>query len=282
VEIKIRHSAPGKAEFEVTDTGVGISPEAMEGLFKRFRRFGSGGVENSEGTGLGLTICKELIENSLNGSISKVDSVLNSGTTFKFQIVSDGPNSPKSDLLLSTNFIQGSGIDQNDSEIESPEDRRKRTLEYFPRLTSPKFANANSIANKYKLTANDLAKVSVAIIDDDLFVIRHLKAMLQTLQVNTPYVYLDGLAAVDQLTKVKFDKFPTLVITDMYLPSMNGLQVAKKLRQRAGGKPYIVLNSAETEMVEKTQDIDEIIKKPTRIEQLLDVVFLAALRIRSL
>lgn len=70
--------------FEVTDTGQGIKPENLDQLFKRFRRLELNENRKIEGTGLGLTICKQLVE-MMNGEIS-VDSVFGVGSKFTIVI----------------------------------------------------------------------------------------------------------------------------------------------------------------------------------------------------
>ncbi|WP_262733162.1 ATP-binding protein [Gaetbulibacter sp. NE] len=69
----------GKSLICVEDTGVGISPENLNKLFKN-NTFTTIGTKNEKGTGLGLTICKELVE--LNDGRIWVESVQNVGTKF--------------------------------------------------------------------------------------------------------------------------------------------------------------------------------------------------------
>lgn len=71
-------------EWAVSDTGIGMSPEQLQKLFKDYaqadisinRRFG--------GSGLGLAICKRILD-SMGGSI-EVTSVLGQGTTFRCRV----------------------------------------------------------------------------------------------------------------------------------------------------------------------------------------------------
>ncbi|HET8551926.1 MAG TPA: response regulator [Gammaproteobacteria bacterium] len=65
--------------IEVSDTGVGISPEAQAELFKPYRQVGSAAVRRG-GTGLGLAITHELIE-AMGGEIG-VESTPGKGSTF--------------------------------------------------------------------------------------------------------------------------------------------------------------------------------------------------------
>ena len=73
----------GKSLICVEDTGVGISPENLNKLFKN-NTFTTIGTKNEKGTGLGLTICKELVE--LNDGRIWVESVQNVGTKFYVEL----------------------------------------------------------------------------------------------------------------------------------------------------------------------------------------------------
>ena len=70
--------------FKVEDTGIGISEEKLTTVFKSFSQASSDTTRKYGGTGLGLTISKQLVELQ-NGSI-KVTSKLNKGSVFSFNI----------------------------------------------------------------------------------------------------------------------------------------------------------------------------------------------------
>lgn len=70
--------------ISVEDTGMGIRKENLEDLFRSFKRVDEGTNRNIEGTGLGLTISKQLIE-MMGGTIS-VDSVYHKGSVFTIKI----------------------------------------------------------------------------------------------------------------------------------------------------------------------------------------------------
>ncbi len=69
--------------FEVTDTGMGISPQHLEKIFQPFEQLGQA-EQQTKGTGLGLSISKQIVETM--GSQLKVQSRLGVGTTFWFDI----------------------------------------------------------------------------------------------------------------------------------------------------------------------------------------------------
>jgi len=55
-------SADGEVRVRVSDRGIGIPPEELEGVFERFRRGGSAAAINEEGLGLGLPVAKAIVE----------------------------------------------------------------------------------------------------------------------------------------------------------------------------------------------------------------------------
>lgn len=89
-EVVIRASlTPGSGDgllftCSVTDTGIGIRADKLDSLFESFTQADSSTTRKYGGTGLGLTICKQLCE-LMDGSISAV-SELNVGSTFTFTI----------------------------------------------------------------------------------------------------------------------------------------------------------------------------------------------------
>ena len=71
-------------EFVIRDTGIGISPEKQEKIFESFEQATSGTARRFGGTGLGLTIVKQLVEMQ-DGEIF-VRSRLNQGSSFHFRL----------------------------------------------------------------------------------------------------------------------------------------------------------------------------------------------------
>ncbi|KAF0152301.1 MAG: response regulator receiver [Ignavibacteria bacterium] len=72
----------GFHEITVADTGIGMSAEVIEKIFRIDANHTSLGTEHEKGTGLGVILCKEMIERQ--GGNLKVESELGIGTKFKF------------------------------------------------------------------------------------------------------------------------------------------------------------------------------------------------------
>ncbi len=84
-----RGAAPCQINFEVTDTGEGISPDRIDDLFKPFVQADSSTTRRFGGTGLGLAISRQIVE--LMGGRIRVESSLGKGTSFRFEIMFSAP-----------------------------------------------------------------------------------------------------------------------------------------------------------------------------------------------
>lgn len=84
VHVEARAAGAAGIEFQVQDSGIGIAPEMRELIFEPFRQADSSHTRRHGGTGLGLTICKRLID-AMGGSIT-LESVLGTGTVFRVRL----------------------------------------------------------------------------------------------------------------------------------------------------------------------------------------------------
>jgi PAS domain S-box-containing protein len=176
-----------KVRFEITDTGIGISPSDLTTIFRPFVQAGSSDSRNSAGTGLGLTICKNLVE--MQKGILSVSSRQGSGTTFWF--VLPYKKGRKTDKL----YLGGELVDQ-----ETLKGKR------------------------------------VILVDDDNFNRILGKTILK--KFNCKFVIAKSGEEAEAILKAsKFD----IVLLDMHLSGVNGLDIAKFLRSEKNRRPEKII-----------------------------------------
>ena len=74
----------GALVVSVIDTGMGIAPEDQPKVFERFKQVGDTLTDKPKGTGLGLPICREIVEH--HGGQIWVESEIGEGSTFAFSL----------------------------------------------------------------------------------------------------------------------------------------------------------------------------------------------------
>ena len=86
LQAKIKGSTETEADifFAVTDTGIGIPPEKLHLIFESFTQVDAETTRKYGGSGLGLTICRELVRNM--GGQLRVSSEPGKGSTFYFNL----------------------------------------------------------------------------------------------------------------------------------------------------------------------------------------------------
>jgi len=83
--IRIETSSAGEfVQVSVIDSGIGLTPESQEKIFRYDQPFMNKGTAGETGSGLGLILCKDFVEK--NGGTIKVESKPGSGSTFTFTL----------------------------------------------------------------------------------------------------------------------------------------------------------------------------------------------------
>jgi len=206
--------------FDVTDTGVGMTPEEIEHLFVPFSQADSSSTRRYGGTGLGLCICKELATN-LGGDIL-CQSRKGIGSRFSFHI----DPGEMSNICL----------------IDEPE-QQKAELENSVVSLEP-----GSLTGKVLLAEDTLDN-------------QKLIAMYVSSTGATTTVVDNGKKAVDLALQEDFD----LILMDMQMPVMGGVDATARLRSLGYDKPIVALTAnALLEDREKSMraGVDDYLTKP--------------------
>jgi two-component system sensor histidine kinase/response regulator len=98
VSVVARAGSQAKLLFDVTDTGIGIEQENLARLFEPFTQADAGTTRTYGGTGLGLTIARELTT-MMHGSL-RVQSMVGKGSRFQFELPFTVPEVGQGPLLV--------------------------------------------------------------------------------------------------------------------------------------------------------------------------------------
>jgi signal transduction histidine kinase len=89
VVLNLKEEGANLVMVSVTDTGIGIPANRMEEIFEPFHQLDGSSTRKAGGTGLGLSLVRQIIE--AHGSMLEVNSIEGRGSTFKFPLLAVPP-----------------------------------------------------------------------------------------------------------------------------------------------------------------------------------------------
>jgi signal transduction histidine kinase/CheY-like chemotaxis protein len=207
-------SEHAKLTFWVRDTGIGIPQKQLTKLFKPFSQADASTARKYGGSGLGLSICKSLIETMMKGRI-ELESEEAVGTTAWFTVTFD-----KARPEVSAGDVQAVHVSQSNDERRSP------SSEAMSRESSP---------NPYMdLTQIPKDQLRVCIAEDNLINQRIAIQYVRKLGYTKVDAYENGLKAVEGLREQASKGTPYhIVLMDVQMPILDGYEATKLLRRDA-------------------------------------------------
>ncbi|SIS76319.1 hybrid sensor histidine kinase/response regulator transcription factor [Belliella pelovolcani] len=200
-------------QLMVKDTGIGLSEENKEKIFNRFFQVHQTDLEKIAGSGIGLAFSKNIVD--LHGGQIKVDSLLNSGTTFTICLPLNKLDGAFVDMNLIEKSIQSFGLHENlSSEVFEEE-----TIEEDGKLFTVLVADDNEDIRAY---LKELLKEDYHILESE-----------------------DGAQAL----KLIHQEIPDLVISDVMMPNMDGITLCQELKSQISTSHIpIILLTARTSL----------------------------------
>lgn len=193
--------------FWVKDTGIGISPEQKAKLFQPFSQADTSTARKYGGSGLGLSICKSLIETMMKGRI-ELESQQNVGTTAWFTVTFDKAKS---------NVTPGDPRGLPESFSRRPSDHVNRDPSSNPWLD---------------LTMIPKDQLRVCIAEDNAINQKIAIQYVQRLGFSKVDAYDNGLKAVEGLRQMAKEGQPYhIILMDVQMPVMDGYDATRLLRK---------------------------------------------------
>lgn len=251
-EIKVAlRSCQSTIELTVQDTGTGISAEELPHLFKRFHRVQGARGRTYEGSGIGLSLVQELVK--LHGGSVKVSSVLGEGSTFIVSIPTGSAHLP-ADRIRANRTLTSTAL--------GAKPHIEEALRWLPDAENGRWGIGGS--------ENDSSTPSARILlaDDNADMRDYLKRLLQShYEVDA---VADGMAALAAARQ----HLPDLVLSDVMMPKLDGLQLLRELRvnPHTSEVPVILLSAraGEESRIEGLETgADDYLIKPFSARELL-------------
>ncbi|KAL2694372.1 hypothetical protein Neosp_000949 [[Neocosmospora] mangrovei] len=196
--------------FWVRDTGIGIPPQQLAKLFQPFSQADASTARKYGGSGLGLSICKSLIETMMKGKI-RLESEENVGTTAWFTVTFE---KAKSDVAAG----------DAQSKTTPPIDRYSATTSPLERADSP-----NPCLDLSKVPKE---QVRICVAEDNPINQKIAIQYVQRLGYKGVVAYDNGLKAVEGLRqKAKEGKPYHVVLMDVQMPVLDGYEATKLIRK---------------------------------------------------
>lgn len=237
--------------FRVEDTGIGIAPDKQQAIFERFTQADTSMTRGFGGTGLGLTICKRILE------LQNVELCLRSepgnGSTFWFT---------QSFELAPTPALVASAVSP-----DSVANGRAKPLDGVEALLAD---GPRQRPHAHPQAAKPLAGVEVLLVEDAPMNVLVAKGILGRWGAGVE-VATNGKEALDKLDSRRH----RLVLMDLHMPVMDGYEATTRLRERGETLPIIALTaSLAFEVREKVRStgLNDIVVKPFKPEELLRVL----------
>ncbi|GGN55684.1 ATP-binding response regulator [Oceanobacillus indicireducens] len=181
------------ARISVVDTGMGMNQETKETIFQPYEQEDASMTSTGSGVGLGLSICKQLVE--LHGGTISAASEPGKGSTFAFTLPIADPSEKEAAAIFEANDFF---IDQKRVEGQSQ--------------------TASLSENKNDNSAR------ILLVDDDPVNLKILREMLDS--AYDVHTVTNGPEALRIVSEQDFD----LVISDIMMPNISGYELTRKIR----------------------------------------------------
>ena len=215
--------------IEIIDTGIGIAPDKYDLLFEPFHHFGEPSDSLYSGSGLGLSISRQLVR--LHGGDLQINSQESLGTTVTFSLPAiDALSDKAAQHKESYNKQEGTIPHFTLDELESNQHTHNLiTRGSWLKQNAIKDSLVEGISSetKHQITSDKVEDSLVFVVDDEEVNLELVHAQLNS-QGYTTECFSCGNALIERLNK----KRPDLILLDLMMPTINGLDACRMIRER--------------------------------------------------
>ena len=254
VRLAIRPTAHG-LRFEVQDSGIGIPPVALAKLFTNFMQVDTSTSRQYGGTGLGLVICKRLVE-GMQGRIG-VQSELGQGSLFWFEL----PLEPLPARAQPEDAPAGAGM------VEA-------APSLAPQNAAPDPPPASDPAKGVSIPASDSAAAAAILLVEDHPINQKLAMTLLKTAGYRVELAADGAQAVAAAQTQTY----AAILMDVQMPVMNGFEATRAIRSGAGPNAKTPIIALTANAMQSDKDacldagMDDFLTKPFSKDGLVEVL----------
>jgi signal transduction histidine kinase/DNA-binding response OmpR family regulator len=216
VDVEIKKNKMN-AEIIVSDSGIGIPKEQFDKIFDRFYQVDGSHTREQEGTGIGLSLTKDLIE--LHKGKIEVESEEGRGTIFRLI------------FPLGKDHLHPDEICEEELEIDNYELKESDGFDHY-------FRHKSYTTDEMESTG----KPVLLIVEDNPDVRKYISMILGD------YYQIIEAEDGDEGLKKSIDKIPDLIISDIMMPKMDGFKMCTILKsdERTSHIPIIMLTAKAT------------------------------------
>jgi len=223
----------------VKDTGIGIPEDKIEDIFKSFEQVDASITREHGGTGLGLTITKQLVE--LHGGNIWIESEIDQGTRVYFSLPKSADvKSTIRDQQVLSKVVESGGVDVQEE---------KRNVE----------EKIRPIDSRFNILIVDDEPINQQVLSNHLS--RDNFRILQA---------MNGQEALERLDREKLD----LVLLDIMMPKMSGYEVCREIRKRyLPSELPVIMITAKNQIMDLVEGLasgaNDYLAKPFSKDELL-------------
>lgn len=231
------------AEISVTDTGIGVPKDKFGHIFTAFEQADGSISRKYGGTGLGLSVTKQLVE--LHGGTIRVESTAGSGSRFMFTLP----------------IFQG-----KPPAVETPSTISK--IRHAADIVAIEMAAGTQEIPGEQIVPDGAKRILV--VDDEMINQQVLKNVLSS----GDYAVIQAFNGKDALEAVRSKRHFDLVLLDIMMPMMSGYEVCEKIRKiYPSNELPIIMLSAKNQITDLITGLNaganDYLTKPISREELL-------------